>query len=84
MVIQSERFEDAGFTAIQSSLLRDLLEEKINGVNTRIDSVNTRIDSLDKRVEAETRTIKWMVGIGIGALGLALTGLTITIIVLMT
>ncbi len=50
MVIQSERFDDAGFTAIQSSLLRDLLEEKINGVNIKIDSVGGKIDNVDRNL----------------------------------
>ncbi len=65
--------------------LEKRLDQKIDNTNSRIDSLEKRIDhkidSLEKRVESETRTLKWMVGIGTGLLGAGLTALTIITVI---
>ncbi len=93
--IQNERFDDLVTKEFLASAIQKT-NSKIDSTNLRIDSLEKRldqkidslekrldqkIDNLEKRVESETRTIKWMVGIGTGLLGAGLTALTIITVI---
>ncbi len=65
-------------TNLRIDSLEKRLDQKIDSLEKRLDQ---KIDNLEKRVESETRTIKWMVGIGTGLLGAGLTALTVITVI---